>query len=302
MEGILKLIIVGVIGIIACIAVLIIDRIHRKVYTPGSILESQNEDIIDILGYYKKRQLQKTPWAMNYRTYKMIATISAIALALVTYLGFQNILVTIMAASFGLVIPEIFIHLQGTRHKSEYEERFATGLRQLVAALKSGLTIQQAVSDVCTSPFVHDSIKAEFKAIDADLKLGISVKDAFQSFADRVHFQDAVDVSIAIAMQEKVGGKEAQVIESIAKNISDRIMLRKEVNSLFAGANATVLTMDILPFAIILMMYLLTPSYLSPFFQDIGLMILFIVLLAVMGIGSVMIHRTIQKFRRECGL
>lgn len=302
MVGTIKLIVAGVVGIIICIAVMIIYNIHNKTYMPGSLLEAQNEDIIDSIGNHKKKKLQKMPWAMSYHTYKMIATIGCIVLSVVTYLGFQNVLITIIAGTIGLLIPEVIIYFQGARHKAEYEERFATGLRQLVAGLKSGLTIQQSVSEVCVSPFVHDVIKAEFKAIDADMKLGISVMDAFQRFADRVQFQDAADVSIAIAMQEKVGGKEAVVIESIAKNISDRIMLRKEVNSLFAGANATVLTMDILPFAIILLMYMLTPSYLSPFFENALMIVFFVALLVLMGVGSVMIHRTIHKFRGECGL
>ena len=302
MESTMKLIIAGIVGIIACITFAIIDKIHSKKYVQGSLLEAQSEDIIDVVTNYKRKQLQKTPWTISYQTYKIIAIISMIVLVVTIYIFTENIWLSILLSTIGLLIPELIVHFQSSHHKTDYEERFATGLRQMVAGLKSGLSIQQAVADTCSSPFVHDSIKDEFKAIDADLKLGIPIKEAFTAFAERVHFQDADDVAIAISMQEKIGGKEARVIESIAQNISDRLMLRKEVNSLFAGSKATVLTMDVVPFVIVALMYFLTPSYFAPFFENVALLVIFIVLLVFMGFGSIMIHRTIDKLRKECGL
>ena len=138
--------------------------------------------------------------------------------------------------------------------------------------------------------------------IDADLKLGSSVRQAFQNFADRVSIPDAQDVAIAIAMQDEVGGQEAKVIESIAKNISDRIMLRKEIKSMFAGSSATIVSMDIIPFAVVILIYILAPSYLSPFFTDSLMMMVFIALLIFMGIGSIVIHKNVDKSRKRSGL
>lgn len=299
----MSIVIAGVIGVIACIAFLIIDRIHTTKKFSNSVLEqTETEDFLDEISKYKQRDLASKPWAMDYRTYKTIATAAAIILAVIAYLITQKVLFVILFAAIGLLIPEIMIYFQSNKQKTHYEERYATGLRQLVAGLKSGLSIQQSVSDVCVSPFVHDSIKEEFSQIDADLKLGISVQEAFQSFADRVKNKDAEDVAIAVNMQMKVGGREAQVIESIAQNISSRIMLRKEINSLFAGANMTVLAMDIVPFGVVAFMYFVAPNYLSPFFNSPLLTIVFIALLVLMGIGSIVVHRYVNRFRKGCGI
>lgn len=299
----MRLIIVGIIGVIFCIAFLIIDHIHTTKKFSNSVLEqTETEDFLDVIAKHKQRSLAAKPWSMSYSTYKTIAVIAAIIFAVLGYLITQKIIFALLLSTAGLLVPEIVIYLKATKSQTHYEERYATGLRQLVAGLKSGLSIQQAVSDVCVSPFVHDSIKEEFSQIDADLKLGISVQEAFQSFADRVRNKDAEDVAIAINMQMKVGGREAQVIESIAQNISNRIMLRKEINSMFAGSNMTVLAMDVVPFAVIAFMYFLAPNYLSPFFDNIVLTILFIVLLVFMGLGSIVIHRYVSRFRKGCGI
>ena len=299
----LKHIIVSFVLFIACLAVYIISRIRNRQGTSNSMIaRQQDEDFIDQLSNKKRRKLEKNPWAIKYETYKTIALAAAISIAGLTYILTDSFLLSLLFSFFGLMIPELIVKIQTSRQQSNYEDRYAVGLRQLVAGLKSGLSIQQSVSDVCISPFVHDSIKQDFQMIDADLKLGSSVRQAFQNFADRVSIPDAQDVAIAIAMQDEVGGQEAKVIESIAKNISDRIMLRKEIKSMFAGSSATIVSMDIIPFAVVILIYILAPSYLSPFFTDSLMMMVFIALLIFMGIGSIVIHKNVDKSRKRSGL
>ena len=70
--------------------------------------------------------------------------------------------------------------------------------------------------------------------------MGISTEEAFQRFADRTGSPDAQDVAAAISMQMRVGGSEAKIMESIATNIQDRIMLRKEIQSVFAEMDVVI--------------------------------------------------------------
>ena len=289
-------VIAGITAMIFCIAILIIIRIREK----ESISEST--DFIDTMTNRKKASLARKPWGMSYKSYRLIASISAVVCAVAAFVLTSSFLYTVLAALVGTLTPELIILLRSAKQKAEFEERYMTALRQLVACLKSGMSIQQAVSDVCDSPFVHNSIQSEFRQIDADIKLGISLQEAFQQFSDRVDSEDAKDVAVAIRMQSLVGGREAETIESIAQNISSRIGLRKEINSMFAGTSMTVYVMDILPFLVILFMYFAAPSYLAPFFESTAMIILFTGLIVFMGVGSVFIHNAARKMKRECGV
>jgi len=290
------------VGIVICIAIIIIIRIRNKPIPFDIQNQEQDKDFIETFSNRKRRKLAGKPWAMNYKTYKIIATVSSVILGVFAFVCFSNFIYTVVFAAAGFLIPELIIYFQSASQKAEFEERYATSLRQLVACLKSGLSIQQAVSDVCVSPFVHDIVKQEYKQIDSDIKLGITVKEAFERFADRVKSQDARDVAIAITMQAKVGGRDAETIESIAKNISSRIMLRKEITSMFAGSNMTVIAMDFVPFAVVAMMYFFAPTYLAPFFESPTLTMVFFGLIAVMGIGSIATHASVKKMKKECGV
>lgn len=299
----LKYIIACIVFSVLCVGVYIIHYIRNKHQSSNSVIEeSQSEDFIEKIENKKKRQLESKPWTLQYETYKTIAMIGCICIAVVAFIFSHQIILSCFVGLIGLLIPEFIVQMQTSKQQTNYEEKYATGLRQLIAGLKSGLSIHQSVEEVCVSPFVHDDIKADFQMIDADLKLGLSVKEAFQNFADRVAIQDAEDVAIAISMQDQVGGGEAKVIESIAKNISDRIMLRKEIKSMFAGSNATILSMDIIPFAVVAFIYFLVPGYLEPFFQNKALLLVFIFLMIFMGIGSIVIHKSVDDTKKRSGV
>jgi len=264
--------------------------------------DDSDEDFISKFSRKKQDSLERKPWAMKYGTYKALAILCSAICGISAFLLSKNFLLMVASGCIGLLIPECIIIIKGNASKADFESRYATSLKQLVAGLKSGLSIHQAVENVCSSPFIHDSVKADYEILDADLKLGISVDEAFQRMAERVELSDAKDVAMAIRMQAEVGGREAATIEAISKNISDRIMLRKEVKTLFAGSNMTVLAMDFAPFLVVMFMYVSVPGYLTPFFASNTMIALFVGLLLFMGLGSIVVHNTIKRMKKECGV
>lgn len=299
----MKMVVIGVCGLICCISVIAIMCIRRKKVSDGSAIGAiQNEDFIDIIANHKRRELQKNPWNMSFEAYMTIGTICTVLFAVAVYAISANLLCGALAAFTGLLLPELLVRLQSAGQKTSFEERYARGLRQLAAGLKSGMTIHQSVEDVASSPFVHDSIRKEFQHLSAELKLSVPIQQAFENFAERVKCQDAKDVSIAVRLQAKVGGREAEVVEGIARNISSRLMLRKEITSMFAGSNTTILVMDILPFCIPVFMFLTAPAYVAPYLDSPPLMVLLIALLIFMGIGSIVTHQAVSKMKRNCGI
>lgn len=299
----MNIIYIGVCGVICCIAAITIICIRSRHVSSGSVIEeAHNRDFIDDICSHREQRLKKNPWNMDLRTYNTIGTVCAILFSVAGYTFTGKLLYGALLAILGFLCPELILRLQSSTQRSAFEERYARGLRQLASGLKSGLSIHQAIEDVSHSPFVHDSIRKEFSQLNTDLKLGIPINDAFDRFADRVRCQDAVDVAIAIHLQNKVGGREAEVIESVASNISSRLMLRKEVGSMFAGSRATILALDIIPFVIIVFLMVFAPAYMQPYFQSSSMLLALIALIAFMGVGSIVTHSMVARMRRECGI
>lgn len=295
----IKIVLLGIYALITCIAILAITYIRKhNVIIPE---EHKDIDFIETLINYKKKSLSEQPWNMNFDTYVSIGTFFGVVLSALFYVT-KGLPMGVLAGIVGFLIPELIVKIQSAAQKQKFEERYARSLRQLSAALKSGLSLHQAIEDVCSSPFVHDDIKKEYQQLSAEVKLGIPIQDGFQYFADRVGFADAQDVAIAVGMQTKVGGREGAVIESVAQNISDRMMLRKEINSMFAGSNVTVTVLDVLPLAIVTFLVFGAQTFMHLYFESVGMLLLFGALVGIMIIGSFVTHSMIRKMKRECGV
>lgn len=298
----MKFLLIGIYVFITCIAILAIDRIRSRHYSSGSVIEeTHSTDFIDTLSQRKRKQLEAQPWNMKYETYTAIAAICGVLFAVTGYL-YRDIVFGIIAGVIGVLIPEIVVRVQAASQKQRFEERYARSLRQLSAGLKSGMSLHQAIEDVAHSPFVHDDVRVEYQQLSADLKLGIPLQDAFRRFYERVKSGDAEDVAIAVAMQAKTGGREGVVIENIAKNIGDRMMLRKEINSMFAGSNTTIVVLDIVPFATIAFMVFGASEFMHAYFESMGMFLIFVGLLTFMLIGSFVTRAMVSKMRKESGV
>ena len=107
--------------------------------------------------------------------------------------------------------------------------------------------------------------------------------------------EDAMDVALSLALQNELGGSEAKVVETVARNISNRILLRREIKSLFADTRITILTMDVLPLIIIFGLVMGSPQYIEVFFQTPAMTAVFIGIILFTLVGSVVIRKTVKR-------
>ena len=128
--------------------------------------------------------------------------------------------------------------------------------------------------------------------------MGMSIKEAFRGFAESTNSEDAKDVALVIDVSEDVGGHEADAIMIIVKSIHDRLMLKKEVRSMFAATNFLIYLMDFLPLIIILWLSLTSPLYKEFYFSGTHIIYALIIVLSCLT-GSFLNHRKIRKILKE---
>lgn len=234
-----------------------------------------------------------TPFTV--KTYFALGLLGYTGMMLALYLFVKSAGIAFGLGVIGLVLPELALRLQSERKRKQFENRYAQALQQMAASLRSGLTIQQSVSDICKSPFIHNTIKESFRQIDADLTVGLGVKEAFMRAADTLQSEDAMDVALSLTLQNTLGGSEAKVVETVARNISSRILLRREIKSLFADTNITIWTMDVMPLLIIAGLFAGSPQYIETFFQTPTMTAVFAGILAFTMVGSVVIRKVVRR-------
>lgn len=256
------------------------------------------DDFITVFLKDRERVIKKSGSRMAISTYLLILGISPLAVGAFVYFFSQNGLFSILMAFMGFLIPDILLMIIRNSTQKKYEERYARALNQMGSSLRAGLSIARAVEDVAQCKFVHPLMQKCFAKLSADLQMGLPVSEAFQRMADDCGNEDAQDVALAIAVQDTVGGHEADVVLSIAKNIEERIMMRREIKSIFAATSAMVWMFDFIAPGTILYFCITSPSYIDTYFQDSIHILMFVIILCMPFVGSIINHKTLKRVQK----
>lgn len=277
---------------IILVGVFFIARLHIK----KSILGTE-KDVIDLFEERKEKEIETLGVSVSMTTYYALLLVIPIALGVIVYVFSQNGIAAIALALIGIIFPDVLIRVMAHNTSKRFEERYAKSLEQLGASLRVGMSISQAVEDVASCKFVHETIRLKYAKISSDLMLGLSVEEAFNNFAKGTGSKDAMDVALAISVQSEVGGKEAEVIQTIANNIHERLMLRKEVSSIFSGTSSMIWMMDIFPIILFAGFTITNEEYAHLYFSEPKYMLLFFGLIAFVALGCFINHRSLHSLQ-----
>lgn len=261
----------------------------------STITGEREKDLIDKFADSKKKQLYAIPGAISFKVYTVIMVAAPIILGGAAFLLTQSIISAVIGLAAGVIAPELIVRLQKSKSDKDFDEKYGRALKQMASTLRAGMTIQQAVDDICANPFLDEQIKDMFRQISADVKIGIPIAEAFKKVSDMRSTIDTRDVTAAVAMQSEVGGSEAEVIELVATNINERIMVRKEIRTLFTTAKITVYAMDFVP-PILLIGLIFTGGDLMNFYKEgfTGLLVMGAIML-LFFIGSLVSHKMMKS-------
>ena len=269
-------------------------RTHQK----GSLVPG-SEDFISKFIRNKGEMLSRAGTRITIAWYLRILLIAPASLATIGYFVTHRGMACILLALVGLALPDLLVKAMEQQSAKKFEGRYAKSLEQLSSSLRAGMSIMQAVNDVASCSFIHESIRKKYREMGMALKMGVPINVAFMNFAKGTGSPDAEDVALAVSIQNEVGGREADAIKAIASNIHDRIMLRKEVKSIFAGTTTMVYMFDILPFIVMAWFSISNRSYSEVYFSNITYTLLFFILVSLTLLGSVMAHRALRKVQKQ---
>lgn len=275
------------------IALYFIMKIHMK-----NSRISIEKDFIDMYIESIEKMIEKAGVSLSIKTYLIILIVAPLITGIIVYFLSQNAVFSVLIGAFGLFTPRGIVALIAYDNQKKFEERYAKSLRQLSASLEAGSSILNAVTEVSACPFLHDTIRKKYAKLSSDLMMGVSVTDAFKSFAEGTNSQDAEDVALAIDVQNAVGGHEADVIRVISNNIYSRIMLRRETKSILTDTTIMVRVFDILPYIIIIGFTMLNKQFIEIYFSNPVYVLVYIGFLVTPLIGSLLNHRTIKKIKK----
>jgi tight adherence protein B len=104
----------------------------------------------------------------------------------------------------------------------------------------------------------------------ADERLGVPLDEALRPVARRMKSSDVDQLALVATLNQRTGGNMAQVLDLIAAGARERLDLRRELRALTAQAKLSRWIVTMLPPAVLVLLYVIRPSYLWPLFHTTG--------------------------------
>ena len=256
-----------------------VTDLHMDEYNPAAaptkkgglfegLMEGFNKSLTKKGGRTSKltEELAKADLKLRVSEYVMVIVGLILVLSLVIFLRFHNPVLALIGIPVGYFVPGFFLKFRQRRRLKAFNNQLGDTIVLLSNALKAGYSFAQAMATIAksSSPPMAD----EFSRATREMNLGVSVDDALQHMVKRIESEDFDLMVTAVQIHRVVGGNLAEILDTIAFTIRERIRIQGEIRTLTAQARASGYIITGLPFALALLLTFISPSYITPLFHE----------------------------------
>jgi tight adherence protein B len=161
----------------------------------------------------------------------------------------------------GFFFPRFYVSRKQSQRLHGFEGQLPDTLSLWVNALRSGYSVMQSMEAIAKESPEPTSV--EFRRVVQEVQLGIPMEDALEHLLRRMPSEDLDLVNTAVNIQREVGGNLAEILDSIAHTIRDRIKLKGEIRVLTSQGRITGWVISMLPVVLTIFLYIVSPSYMG---------------------------------------
>jgi tight adherence protein B len=156
-------------------------------------------------------------------------------------------------------IPPVFVTWRKAKRRRLFAEQLPEALTQLSGSLRAGYSLVQSL-DVVTKQMPWPT-RDEFSRVVREVQLGQSLNLALDHLSERVTSDDLVMVISSISIHQQVGGNLAEILDTVAETIRERIRIKREIQVLTAQQRISAHVLVVLPIALGAFLMIINPSY-----------------------------------------
>ncbi len=177
--------------------------------------------------------------------------------------------ITLIALGAGVLAASFpFLHVWWKRKKRlhKFLSDLPDALELMSRALAAGHAFSESLGLIATE--MPDPIATEFRRTYEEQNLGLSLKYALDSLAQRVPLLDLRLCITAVMIQRETGGNLGEILEKVAYTICERFRILEDLKTLTTSSRMSAWVLVAVPIFITCTLTVLNPEYMSVFLSD----------------------------------
>ena len=175
-------------------------------------------------------------------------------------------LALLVAAFIGFMIPRFWLGRRKSGRLGSFNKQLPDTITLLANGLRAGSSFLQAVELVVRES--RPPVSTEFSRVIREVNLGLPFEQAMENMVRRVRSDDLELMATAINIQHTVGGNLAEILDSIAFTIRERIRIKGEIRTLTAQQRLSGYVVGFLPIGLAGFLFIAAPNFMKPMFDN----------------------------------
>jgi len=178
--------------------------------------------------------------------------------------GLSPVVAVVVGLVTGPVLGHLFLGFRFSRRRAAFIAALPDTLQLIAGSLSAGYSLAQSLDGVVNQG--EQPISGEFGRALAESRLGVPIERTLEHVAERMDSEDFRWVVLAIQIQHKVGGNLAEVLQTVAQTMRERVQLHRHVRALSAEGRLSAYILGGLPVVFALYLFTARGDYLRPLY------------------------------------
>jgi tight adherence protein B len=196
--------------------------------------------------------------------------ISAFIGLFMAFLGFLSGAGMLGAAGLGFAgafgFPRWLLSFLRKRREARFIDGLADAVDIIVRGVKAGLPLGDCIRMITMES--SEPLKTEFRLIMETQAIGMPLGEACGKLYERTPLAEANFFGIVVAIQQKAGGNLSEALGNLSKVLRDRKKMRAKIQAMSQEAKASAAIIGALPIAVMILVYITSPQYISLLFTN----------------------------------
>ena len=196
--------------------------------------------------------------------------ISAFIGLIMAFIGFLSGTGLLGAAGLGFAgafgFPRWFLSFLRKRREAKFIDGLADAVDIIVRGVKAGLPLGDCIRMITMES--SEPLKTEFRLIMETQAIGMPLGEACGKLYERTPLPEANFFGIVVAIQQKAGGNLSEALGNLSKVLRDRKKMRAKIQAMSQEAKASAAIIGALPIAVMILVYITSPQYISLLFTN----------------------------------
>ena len=229
----------------------------------------------------KEEILEREDGLVDYNVYVMTknekilyTTIAAAVIAVVGYIFYENIILTLLLMLFSLKFPALRTKQIIDKRKKDLTLQFKDWLYSVSSSMSAGRSVESAFKESLNDlqiiyPDPQTYIIQEVSLMVRRLEMNETVEDVMYEFAQRTHIEDIMNFADVLKICKRAGGNLVEVVKSTSSVIGDKIETKNEIETTITAKKFESRIMSVMPIAMVALLSLTSYDFMQPVFTTL---------------------------------